>query len=95
LRLNLSRLVCLLHHSTLDAIHVKHNAATKQHSDCIAEAHQKQITGPDSVYMPPREGKSHENTLKIIEGTHQSVDAIDDFVDDEKLSEIMEMQRNV
>lgn len=45
--------------------------------------------------MPPREGKSHENTLKIIEGTHQSVDAIDDFVDDEKLSEIMEMQRSV
>ncbi|EIE27003.1 hypothetical protein COCSUDRAFT_52519 [Coccomyxa subellipsoidea C-169] len=38
---------------------------------------------------------SSDSTSKIVEGAHQAVDAIDDFVDDERLSEIMDMQRSV
>lgn len=42
-----------------------------------------------------REDRSLEASLNIINTAHSAVDAIDNFVDDEKLSEIMDMQRSV
>ncbi len=42
-----------------------------------------------------REDRSLEPSVNIIKTAHNAVDAIDDFVDNEKLFEIMDMQRSV
>ncbi|CAL8468999.1 g8540 [Coccomyxa elongata] len=42
-----------------------------------------------------REDRSLEPSVNIVRSAHNAVDAIDDFVDNEKLSEIMDMQRSI
>lgn len=42
-----------------------------------------------------KEDRSLEASLNTVKTAHNAVDAIDDFVDDEKLSDIMDMQRSV
>jgi len=45
--------------------------------------------------MSSRIPTSQENVRRIFAGSLDAVNTIDDFVDDEKLSEIMDMQRSV
>ncbi|BDA43002.1 hypothetical protein COCOBI_04-0100 [Coccomyxa sp. Obi] len=45
--------------------------------------------------MLSRKDRSLDASLNITKAAHNAVDAIDDFVDDEKLSEIMDMQRSI